>query len=450
MEATTNGVAMQDQMDDLDHQHRLAGYAARDEAAREESAERAARLTDTITTLQGAAFDAVADTRSLTAIVSMTPDGSVPPRDDRIALAANTPVGIEHFAINRGAHEQFAERLGIPRAYYDRMLEHAPGLLAENVTHWLRFEPARRLLRLMKPITDDDKARMARVSHAATLQPARATVRAVLSDRYRPLDHAALLNTLLPAAQEAGAWVKEYHLDEKRFTVRFVTAARDVSQFLRPGQHHAIREVVRMGATISNSETGHASLSVRPFVDILICDNGLIVNEATRVRHVGGRAEGDEDWMSVEARRLDDAATFLKVRDRLYEVLGEQTARKAAEAIAEAAGTPITLPADVPLFAFVDGVAAKFDLSARELDILREEVVAEMALRRPDPSNALTRWTLSQAMTATARRVGSGEREAPGGFDRREELESAGWTVLTDATSALVREARASTRNRRN
>ena len=62
----------------------------------------------------------------------------------------------------------------------------------------------------------------------------------------------------------------------------------------------------------------------------------------------------------------------------------------------------------------------------------------------------LTRWTLAQGMTATARRIGAGQGGAPGDFDRQVELEQTGWTVLTDATAALVKAATGATRGRSN
>ena len=43
-------------------------------------------------------------------------------------------------------HKQIASRLRIPWRYYERMLEHAPSLLAKNVNTWWLYMPEDRSL----------------------------------------------------------------------------------------------------------------------------------------------------------------------------------------------------------------------------------------------------------------------------------------------------------------
>lgn len=47
------------------------------------------------------------------------------------------------FPLTDHAHGQIAERVGIPKRYYDRMRADAPALLAGNVNHWFRATPER-------------------------------------------------------------------------------------------------------------------------------------------------------------------------------------------------------------------------------------------------------------------------------------------------------------------
>ena len=89
-------------------------------------------------------------------------------------LEIPTPGG-EPLAIRDTAHGQLAERVGIPKAYYDRMREHAPALFDTNVNHWLLASDGRRLVRTLD-------------GHA----------RAILSDRYRMLDNDDLAAVALP------------------------------------------------------------------------------------------------------------------------------------------------------------------------------------------------------------------------------------------------------------
>ena len=51
------------------------------------------------------------------------------------------------YGIMRHAHRQIGSHTKIPARYYDRMLESAPGLLADNVNHWLHSSPEKRLMR---------------------------------------------------------------------------------------------------------------------------------------------------------------------------------------------------------------------------------------------------------------------------------------------------------------
>lgn len=65
------------------------------------------------------------------------------------------------------AHGQFSDYLGVPKKYYDRMLQEAPDLLCRNLNHWL--ENGKNERRLVRTLDGE--------------------VRAVLSDRYRLLDN---------------------------------------------------------------------------------------------------------------------------------------------------------------------------------------------------------------------------------------------------------------------
>ena len=83
------------------------------------------------------------------------------------------------FPLTDHAHGQIADRVGIPKRYYDRMRADAPALLAGNVTHWFRATPERRMVRTL-----DGKAR------------------AFLSDRYHRIDHEQIADAALPALLE--------------------------------------------------------------------------------------------------------------------------------------------------------------------------------------------------------------------------------------------------------
>src|SRR5262245_43441061 len=114
-----------------------------------------------------AKLDLVADTRRMSASVLDNEQGH------HLLLNVDRPTG-EAVSFNMNAHArgQVSTDLGIPKRYFDRCLLNAPGLLAENVNHWLANEPERRLVRGFKPNGDGGIG----------------TGRAFLSDRYRRLD----------------------------------------------------------------------------------------------------------------------------------------------------------------------------------------------------------------------------------------------------------------------
>ena len=80
---------------------------------------------------------------------------------------------VEPLEVNAIAHRQIGTHLKIPAAYYDKMLEEYPELLAQNVNAWFQREPAVRMVRTID-----------------------GTARAFLSNRYRRIDN---LDRLLPS-----------------------------------------------------------------------------------------------------------------------------------------------------------------------------------------------------------------------------------------------------------
>ncbi|MEI2804429.1 MAG: hypothetical protein V9G18_00285 [Albidovulum sp.] len=89
--------------------------------------------------------------------------------------------GAGAFPLTDHAHGQIADRVGIPKRYYDRMRADAPALLAGNVNHWFQKRPERRMVRTL-----DGQAR------------------AFLSDRYHRIDNERIAEAVLPALLESG------------------------------------------------------------------------------------------------------------------------------------------------------------------------------------------------------------------------------------------------------
>lgn len=196
---------------------------------------------------------------------------------------ANHALGITNLA-----HGQIANRLGIPKHYYDKMRAEQPDLLAENVNTWLHKNNDRRMLRTL------DK-----------------NVRAFLSDRYRPLDNYDLAEVVLPVLQQTDCKVVSCEITDSHMYLKAVTE--------RISTQVAKGDVVQAGMVISNSEVGCGSLRVEPLVFRLVCLNGMIAaDHAMKKYHVGRRADQEEKnsmFYRDETRAATDKAFWMQVRD---------------------------------------------------------------------------------------------------------------------------------------
>ena len=226
-------------------------------------------------------------TRSRAMRVSTLRDGTM--------LEVPTPDG-EPLAIRDTAHGQLAERVGIPKAYYDRMREHAPALFDDERESLAQASDDRRLVRTLD-------------GHA----------RAILSDRYRMLDNDDLAAVALPILMDHGFELVSAEITERKFYLKATTPRLQAE--VKPG------DVVQAGVVISNSEVGHGTLKIEPLLYFLVCTNGLVLPDASlRRQHVGRHLsdlDSAERYFRQETIRADDAAFWMKVRDVLLGMLDE-------------------------------------------------------------------------------------------------------------------------------
>ena len=193
------------------------------------------------------------------------------------------------------AHDQIANRVGIPTRYYRRLREEATALLDHNVNHWFAEQPTRQMVRTLN-----------------------GKVRAFLSDRYRPLDNYDLMENVLPVLAEQQLTVESCQLTEKRLYLKVLAPKMEVA--VVPG------DVVRAGMVISNSEVGDGTVSVEPLIYRLVCSNGLIAKTGgMRKHHVGKQAdfEGAVEFYRDETKEADDRAFWMKVVDTVRGALTE-------------------------------------------------------------------------------------------------------------------------------
>lgn len=297
-----------------------------------------------------------------------------------------TAQNVETFGVKPVAHNQLSEYLHIPRRYYDRMLTEYPELLEENVNGWLGRRPGdSRMIRTL----DGD-------------------VRAVLSQRYRRIDNFDVASAALPVIAEMnGAEVVSTELTDTRMYIKVVTPKLQAE--VKKG------DIVQAGLILSNSEVGLGSVNVSPLIYRLVCTNGMVANDASRIqkRHVGRLVEADEDYgiYRDETVAADDKAFLMKLEDSVRAAVDEARFARIVEQMQDATAAKMdarTVPKVVEL------AAKHFGLNDDESQGVLGHLIA---------GGDLSLYGLANAVTRQAQDVAS--------YDRSTELETTGYEIIT-------------------
>lgn len=308
----------------------------------------------------------------------------------RLTLRPDATHGVILEGVNGGmplrdtAHSQLATTLAIPKPYYDRMREQAPDLLAKNANYWLETQPAKKMIRTLDN-----------------------SVRAILSDRFRPLDNLDLAEAVLPKLTALQATVLSGEVTERRFYLKATT------ERIRGDVNRG--DVVQAGLVVSNSEIGEGRLSISSLLYRLVCLNGAIMEQVTRRAHIGGRVSGVEaiddarEYFSDATRQASDKAFFLQAQDAVAGVLTQERFDKGLLDMRRAAGEK--LPEDIP--AVVELAAKRFSFTEGERSSILTHLIQ---------GGDLTAYGLGNAITRASQDVES--------YDRATELERIGGDVF--------------------
>lgn len=292
------------------------------------------------------------------------------------------------------AHQQLAATLGIPKVYYDRMLNEKPDLLATNVNTWLVTEPSRKLIRTL----DNE-------------------VRAILSDSYRPLDNIDLAEAVLPKLISLDAQVVSAEVTDSRFYIKAVTPKIQgvVNKIGLPTRHHIgeVDDVIQAGLVVSNSEVGLGALRLEEMDYRLVCYNGLIREVAVRKAHLGRGAKGDaiedaREFFRTETRIADDRAFFMKVGDAVGAMFNKERFERRIAQYSEATALPIPEPVKC-----IELTSKRFGFNETERGSVLKHLIE---------GGDLSAWGLANAVTRAAHDVPS--------YDRATELESIGGDII--------------------
>ena len=280
-------------------------------------------------------------------------------------------------SLTQNGHVQLGSFCDIPKKYYDIMLAH-PELLKQNVNHWLQMSKSNRTVRCL-----DGK------------------VRAVLSDKYRRLDNYDLAENILPMLNDANVEVESCEITDSKLYIKAIT--HKVQAEVKPG------DVVSAGIIISNSETGHGSLSVKPLIYRLVCSNGAIADDyAMRKYHAGKATDMMQIEFSNDTLKAEDKAFWLTVRDLVKYSLEETTFNKIVDTMRESTHKQILMPEKA-----IELISKKYSFSEFEQSNVLSHLIK---------GGDLTSWGLGNAVTRTAQDVKS--------YDRSTDLESIGYQIM--------------------
>jgi hypothetical protein len=325
--------------------------------------------------------DYIADTRRMI----LTPDAKSLALDG-VALP---------MAVNEVAHKQLAAKLDVPTAFYGRLQQKHPDILAGMLNQLFQREPQKVMARTLD-----------------------SRVRAIVTEKYRPLDNYDFADAIFPVLQEAGADIVSCELTEQRMYIKVLCPWLDrelpMPEGYVMGQGHNIFVRRIIGAAVfSNSEVGMGGINVNPGIFEKQCTNlATFRDEGYSKIHVGKRKGQDDEvfeYLSDDTRRLDDAAVWARVRDMVRAVMDGRVTDRIVAKMVEARGDVI----DADPVKVVEVFAKRKGLNEDERGGL---------LRHLTNSGEMTRYGLQWAVTRLASDVES--------YDRASELERIGGEVI--------------------
>lgn len=310
----------------------------------------------------------------------------------RVGTALEGPITVH-------AERQLAAKLEIPVAYYDRLRDNHPVLLAQNVNTLFQKEPKDVMVRTL-----DNK------------------VRAILSDRFRPLDNFDLFAAIYPVIKQTpGIIIESAQLTDTKLYIKFrmpwLDRELEVPEGLKMGVgHNWFVRKVEASVEISNSEIGYGAIALAPAVFENECTNfAKFKDQGFGKMHVGKSTKDGENvsqYLSNEAREARDRATWIEVRDVLKATMDGRVFENIVKQLQAARTDLITgNPVDV-----VEVFATQQRFTEAEKGGLLKYLVE---------AGELNRYGLQWAVTKMA-----GDDELVTSYDRASELERLGGQII--------------------
>ena len=290
------------------------------------------------------------------------------------------------FDINDVCLNQIATKVGLSKKYLDKMRDGHNSLLMDNFNYWFTNTPQQQMVRTLD-----------------------GTARAFLSDKYKRVDNDEIAQVVLPILIDNGYEVISTAITDSKMYIkaRLPRLEREVTE----------GDVVQAGVTISNSEVGHGSVSVSPFIYRLICLNGMVVNDSRlNSRHLTSSQatiDGVYEVLSDEAKELDNKALLAKVKDVVLSTSDEVRFNQNVEKMTEATEIKIKKPKKV-----IEVLENRFDLTKQE-----GEDILQNLINRDDKQPTANVWSVVNSITALGNTIED--------YDRGTKMQEIGGRLLT-------------------
>ncbi len=289
------------------------------------------------------------------------------------------------YALQDRAAAQLSSITRLPFSYFQRLKKQYPDLLDANLNRLL---------------ADQDKPRMIRTLGAVA--------RAVLSDRYRKVEHETLLESLMPLITEIkGLEVVSASLTADRLYLK-ATCQYEKAEV-------KVGDTVAWGILCVNSETGCSSIVIQPYVQVLRCTNGMVIPqyyEGTRKIHLGKKITNMDEYETLYDNGEDDLSVVLK--EEIDKILDSQYYLAVVEKMRNA--TELFIP---DIANTMEIVTKRYSLSDME-----KEAVIRHYLGNKDS----TLWGLVNAVTEASKTSPS--------YERAHQLETIGTRLLYDGVAS--------------
>jgi len=239
--------------------------------------------------------------------------------------------------LNDNCHAQVADKLQIPVAYYKRMMQTNPELLASNINGWLGQSSNKYLLRTFD--TDPEQPGIAR---------------AFLSDRYNMMDNYDVLLAALEAIKKMGVRVQisKAEVTDRRMYLHVSCPELEINaeSFLRgymKEEGAAAGNGIFTGFVLTNSEVGLGTFEIRPRATIVKCMNGLVgTDDRFRRVHLGAKLDEGEVLWSERTKRKNYELIISQTQDAVRTFLSTDYLNGMIQKVAEAHKIQLEHPYD--------------------------------------------------------------------------------------------------------